>query len=334
MLETRKTSSGVSIRLVLTEPSSPQIDDPQSLLSESTKGAVQELLEDLFTGVSPPPGYEGIEVKAKLNGPLDKVASEELIRLLRNGSKTLRDTGEPAFPQSREHKLGLALQYKSWDDIDRPPTPPSMRKDAPEIGTVSGQRNDLDTVDQSQVVMLLREQNELLRRENEILRQQQEQLQGQIKSFGDGIAAHVTAEMQEVRKQVESLAKPKNVATLMDGLTPTQRSVLEAIQKLPTEAMEKAATQLALFEGQPFTEAFAKSFSSVLREKKWSVLCGTCGAVATVYWHADARYAENGRAFFSHPSTDKSSAKVQHGSLTAIPRFKLTQRFDKRLKSR
>ena len=197
---------------------------------------------------------------------------------------------------------------------------------------IDGRRSDAATLAAAERRILELEKNEAL------LQQKLSVLSDEVKALREQQSGHVVSlstEVKEVRKQVETLTKSnRNSVTLLEGLTPLQRNVLEAIQKLPVDAFKEAEKLLNTIEGQPLSEAFSKSFAAVLRKQKGSVLCGSCGASAAVYWHADTRYAENGRAFFSHSNAEKNGAKIQHGSLTSIPRFKLVQRLDRRLNAR
>lgn len=137
-------------------------------------------------------------------------------------------------------------------------------------------------------------------------------------------------EIEDVRLKPESLLKPRNAATLLEGLTPTQRSVLESIRQLPSESMDEASRQLNTLTGQPFTEAFSIAISSMMREKKWSVPCGTCNTPASLVWVRGDKYVQGGRVSFSH--SDSVGKSVLHKSMTAIAHFKLVPRTDKRSK--
>lgn len=137
-------------------------------------------------------------------------------------------------------------------------------------------------------------------------------------------------EIEDVRLKLESLLKPRNAATLLEGLTPTQRSVLESIRQLPSEAMDDASKQLATLEGQPFTEAFSKSLAFILRERGWSVTCGKCDTPSSLVWVRGDQYAQGGRVSFSH--SDATGKSVYHRSMTRITALRLVPRIDKRSK--
>ncbi len=138
--------------------------------------------------------------------------------------------------------------------------------------------------------------------------------------------------IDELTRQLLELKSPEKPCIILPRLPENQRAVLQAILDLPEDAFSEAEKLIATLEGQPFSEAYSKSFSLVLREKKWLAVC-TCGKPAAVYWHKDNKYAENGRAFFSHTGNEVNKGKVQHGSLTRIPHLKFVKRIDKRLKS-
>lgn len=123
-------------------------------------------------------------------------------------------------------------------------------------------------------------------------------------------------------------AERRTIASIADDLPPSQREVLESIRTLPDDAFAEAEFRLATLFGQPMTKAFAHSFTSVLREKKWGVVCETCGKPSVVCWISKERYAQGGAGHFSH------TGPAPHGSLTKIRKMQFVKKLDRRLRRR
>jgi hypothetical protein len=171
------------------------------------------------------------------------------------------------------------------------------------------------------------EQDSLPSIELPVLRSRMAEQESQI-----DVLKRVNAEQAETIRRLEKLLH-KEKQTLHSDLPENQRVVLQAIldlsDKLPDEeAFREAKRLLSQLEGQPMTEAFAKSLNSVLRQKNWGVLCEKCSRSSLVLWHAGKTYAEGGRGRFSH------AGSTPHGTLTTIPKFIFSSRLDHRKRSR
>lgn len=132
---------------------------------------------------------------------------------------------------------------------------------------------------------------------------------------------------QRIADLEESLAKAElqNHANslIRDDLPQPQKIVLQAILDLPEGAFAEAETLLKAIEGEPMIEAFVKSFTAVLRSRKWGVKCETCGKPSVLLWHKNERCAEGGSAEFSHTGTS-------HGGTTKIRCFCFLPKPDRR----
>ena len=93
---------------------------------------------------------------------------------------------------------------------------------------IDGRRSDAATLAAAERRILELEKNEAL------LQQKLSVLSDEVKALREQQSGHVVSlstEVKEVRKQVETLTKSnRNSVTLLEGLTPLQRNVLEAIQ--------------------------------------------------------------------------------------------------------
>lgn len=114
------------------------------------------------------------------------------------------------------------------------------------------------------------------------------------------------------------------ISSLHPDLPDQQRDVLQAIVELPNDLFEQAKILIATLDGQPMTEAFVNSFKNVLRAKGWGVECENCQKPSVLVWVAGGRYAEGGRAKFSH------TGPAPHGSMTSIKKFEFVKKADRR----
>lgn len=147
-----------------------------------------------------------------------------------------------------------------------------------------------------------------------------EELRGQMGSVISKLGL-----METRLKSVEKVTKSGGfVKAYLDRLPPDQRKVLEEIRSLPENSFAEAQRLFQSIEGQPMTEAFAKSFGHILRTKSWGVICEACDQPAAITWNSDSDYAEGGRGRFLH------SGQPPHGSLTTIRILSFVHKVDKR----
>lgn len=147
---------------------------------------------------------------------------------------------------------------------------------------------------------------------------------------GEGTAtASPSPDIEERLARLEALLAPKDnkPSALRAELKPKEREVLQAILDLPNDAFVEAGQLLEALDGEPMTEAFAKSLSAVLARKDWSVKCDKCGAKASIYWQSNNRMTLGGIARFGHAGVNGTT---KHQSISRIRKLSFLKKIDRR----